>query len=207
MIFENIKNIIFDLGGVILDIDFNLTVKAFEDIGILNASELFLMPETKKVFDDFEKGLFSATEFRTKIRSYSTKNISDREIDFAWNKLLLNYDKKKIDCLIKLKETHKIFLLSNTNIIHYVDYNENLKHNFGIENLSELFHKTYYSHQIKMRKPDTNMYKLVVDENNILINETLFIDDLLVNIEAAKSIGLQTFHIENNQSFVELFER
>ena len=194
---NGIKNIVFDLGGVILDIDYNLTVKAFEDLGIPNFKEQYSKMSQSNLFDNIETGKISPVEFRDLIREVAQKTISDAEIDTAWNALILHLPQYRIEILKNLQVNYRLFLLSNTNKIHYDDYSEVIKRENGIEGLEPLFEKTYLSHEMGLRKPDPEIFQVVLSENNLVPKETLFIDDSPQHIASAKTLGIVAYHLEN----------
>ncbi len=202
---SNIKNIIFDLGGVILNIDYQLTANEFKKLGFNDYNSLFTKLSQNKIFDLLETGKISPKDFITELKNLSDKNISSQEIIYAWNAMLLDFPKKRIEILKSLKNKYRTFLLSNTNSIHLEAYNKTLKDTFGISDLSEILEKEYYSHIIGMRKPDLEIFKFVLTKNNLKPNETLFIDDSPQHIEAAKKLGIIAYHLTNNETICDLF--
>ena len=203
---NNYKNIIFDLGGVILNIDYSLTEKAFSKLGISDFKTLFSQAQQTQLFDNYEKGFLTSNNFRTELKKYLQKNISDAEIDSAWNAILLDLPKERIDLLKKLKTTHRTFLLSNTNDIHIETFNQYLQKEFAMPDLSSLFEKEYLSYKIGMRKPDEEIFELVLEENNLIANETLFIDDSIQHVEAAKKLGINAYWLDvKKESILEIF--
>ena len=201
---NGIKNIIFDLGGVILDIDYNLTVKAFEKLGIPNFKAQYSKMSQSNLFDNIETGKISPEEFRNLIREVAEKDVTDAEIDHAWNALILHLPQYRIEILKKLQDNYRLFLLSNTNKIHYDDYSEVIKRENGIEGLEPLFEKTYLSHEMGLRKPNPEIFNVVLNENNLVAEETLFIDDSPQHIASAKTLGIDHYHLEN-EDIGELF--
>ncbi len=194
-ILNNIDNIIFDLGGVILEIDIDIIKKGFISLGFSDLESSFELFKHNQIFQKFEKGQIEPQVFRNEIRKACPKPFSDSQFDEVWNSVILNYPPKNIQLLKNLQKKYATFLLSNTNEIHYNYYTEILKEKFGIKKLDLLFDKAYYSHISNMRKPDTEFFKLVLQENNLIPEKTLFIDDLKENIEAAKSSGIKTIHL------------
>ena len=204
---NNYKTIIFDLGGVILNIDYSLTEKAFSNLGISDFKSLFSQAQQTALFDNYEKGFISSADFRIELKKYLPKNISNSEIDHAWNAILLDLPKERIDFLKKIKTTHRTFLLSNTNDIHIQTFNQYLQKEFVIPNLSSLFEKMYLSYEIGMRKPDVEIFEFVLNENKLIASETLFIDDSIQHIEAAKRLGMNAYWLDvKKESVVQLFE-
>lgn len=202
---KNIKNIIFDLGGVLLNIDYNLCVEAFRKLGIKKFDSLYSKAKQNDLFDHFEEGKISSPDFRNKMRKFLKPNISDQQIDDAWNAMLLDFPQERLEILFSLKKNHKIFLLSNTNEIHIKKFSEILKRSFGWQNLSSVFEKEYFSHQIKMRKPHREIFELVLKENNLIAEETLFIDDSLQHIEGAMKTGINSLLLEKEKTILDLF--
>lgn len=191
-----IKNIIFDLGGVILDIDFDRTANAFKSLGINNFEVLYSKATQSKLFENLEKGNLSPDEFRQEIRSLTSINISDFQINEAWNAILLDFSTKRLKLLQEIAQNYNCYLLSNTNIIHYQEYQKNLRENHNIDGLESFFKKAYFSHEIGMRKPDKNIYEFILSDSKLNAEETLFIDDSIQNIQSAQKIGIKTLFID-----------
>lgn len=200
-----IKNIIFDLGGVLLNLDYALTTKAFQKIapGFGAFDAIYADQKDKKLFEDFETGAISAQPFREGIRSLLQNNVDDNTIDDAWNAMLLDFPIERLRLLENLRLKYRLFLLSNTNEIHLRAVNEILNKTFGLKDLSGIFEKEYYSHKIGMRKPNKEIFQLVISENKQDPSETLFIDDSAQHIEGGKSIGLQTFLMKKDKVLAE----
>jgi HAD superfamily hydrolase (TIGR01509 family) len=196
--FEGVKNIIFDLGGVIINIDYYNTIKAFEQLGIENAEVLYSQHNQTDLFDLLETGKISPTEFYSQLRKITGTKATDQQLQQAWNAMLLDFPQNIIDTLKKAKQKYKTFLLSNTNEIHYDEYTNRLKKQFGIKSLDFLFDKTYLSHQIGLRKPNKEAFELILNENNLQPEETLFIDDSLQHIEGASKVRLKTHWLKDN---------
>ncbi len=196
--FERIKNIIFDLGGVIINIDYHKTIKAFEKLGIKNAETLYSQHKQNDLFDLLETGKISPSEFYDRLREITGTNATNQQLEKAWNAMLLDFPEGITDTLKKAKAKYKTFLLSNTNEIHYRNYTKHLKKQFGTDNLGELFDKQYLSHRIGLRKPHKEAFELILKENNLNPAETLFIDDSIQHIEGAGKVGLKTHWLKDN---------
>ncbi|PKP36084.1 MAG: HAD family phosphatase [Bacteroidetes bacterium HGW-Bacteroidetes-15] len=193
---NSIKNIIFDLGGVILNIDYHLTINAFKALGLHSFDSLFTQANQIGLFDKLDKGLITPQEFRDEIRRITSSNITDSQIDKAWNAMLLDFPPSRLELLGRVKDGYRTFLLSNTNAIHIEDYNRILYNTFGVKNLSVFFEREYYSHLIHMRKPDAEAFELILNENKLKPEETLFIDDTLQHVEGARKVGIQAYHLD-----------
>ncbi|RFZ85328.1 HAD family phosphatase [Mucilaginibacter terrenus] len=191
---QNVKNIIFDYGNVIFNIDFRNAQQAFAKLGLPNAEEFYGHRQQDQIFDKFDRGEVSGDEFRSYIRQFiGDSNVTDKQIDDAWNSLLLGIAPGTHDLLLQLKGKYRTFLLSNINDIHYNYIMKYLKDEFNFDNNEHFFERTYYSHLQGKRKPEINFFQQVLDENNLIPQETLFIDDSPQHLEAAKTLGIQTF--------------
>ena len=203
------KNIIFDLGGVILTIDYKRTIEAFRNLGISNAEELYSKAAQSSLFDTLEKGLLSENNFFTAIRLLSDKPISNNQIKEAWNAILIGLPEENISVLEKLKNNHRLFLLSNTNSIHETAYKEMIVKQYGSFIFDELFEKMYLSHHVHMRKPEPEIFNYVLSDSNLDINETCFIDDSPQHVEGARGVGIRSYLLKNESigEFVDLLIR
>ncbi|WP_210490335.1 HAD family hydrolase [Rufibacter aurantiacus] len=195
MDFSSIKNIIFDLGGVIINIDYAKGTDALKAYGRTGANVDFSQKKQSELFDLYERGDISSEEFREGLRAEYFIEASDAQIDEAWNSLLLDIPAERIELLRELKKHYNLYLLSNTNAIHMLAFNKIVEDNFGIPSLDSLFDKTYYSHLVRMRKPGGEVFEHILAENGLKREETLFIDDSIQHIEGAKQVGLQTLHL------------
>lgn len=203
------KNIIFDLGGVIINLNGKKTIDAFGHLGenkfsqedikdFFYSSDFFLSYETGQIDDE---------EFREGIRKFLKKDISNQEIDDAWNAMLLDIPKERIDLIQNVAKNYNIFLLSNTNAIHIEGVEKSLVKSTGLTKLDLIFPKIYYSHQIKMRKPNAEIYDFVLKDSNLKAEETVFIDDNLQNVEGGKNLGIQAIFLDvNKNSVLDLFQ-
>ena len=205
---QNIKNIIFDYGNVIFLLDFQKLKEGWKSLSIDDPDTFFSHGVQEPIFDKFDRGLVSVSEFRNFIRNkIGNVDLADEKIDAAWNSLLLGVDDGTHDMLAELNKKYRTFLLSNINPIHYEYIMNYLKDEFGFENNEHLFEKTYYSHLIGIRKPDSAIFEKVLSENNLKPEETLFIDDIAANLEPAKALGIQTFMMTAPDTIQEFIKR
>lgn len=200
---QKIKNIIFDLGGVILNIDFRKTDEAFRLLGLENFSQHISQHHITDFFLQYETGKIDDIEFVDGIVKLIGKPAESEKIIEAWNALLLDFPPDRIELLKKLKSKYRIFLLSNTNSIHLKEFQQRLHDQFGVY-LEDLFEKAYYSHAVNLRKPGAEIFILVLKENNLDPSETLFIDDTESNFEEAKKLGIQIYHLKHGNSITEM---
>ncbi len=201
---NQIEAIIFDLGGVILNIDIEGTFSKFKDLGLGFGEKALELIKNNDVFIRFEIGEISPDQFRNELRKVSKYSFSMQEFDKVWNSMILDYPQENIYFLEKVKPNYRTFLMSNTNQIHFEYYSNTLFQNFGYQYLDELFEKAYYSHTSGMRKPNADFFLHILNENNLKAQNTLFIDDFAENIEAAKQLGLNTFHLINGSKISDL---
>lgn len=192
---KSIRNIIFDLGGVILNINPQLTIEAFRNLGWKDFYETNNLSLCKELFYNLEKGSSSPGAFRNNVRQMIADQKDDAEIDKAWTAMILDIPADRVRYLEKLKTSYRIFLLSNTNEIHRLKFHRDFESGFGYS-LYNLFERNFYSHEMGMRKPDPQIYIEALREADLNPEETLFIDDMKENIEAAGTLGMKVLHIQ-----------
>ena len=202
---QNIRKIIFDLGGVILDIDFSKTQQAFIDLGITNFAEMYGFTHVDSFFRQHEAGKITDEEFIASLQKMAGSSLGTDVIQKAWNALLIRFPAERIELLKKLRQKYRLFLLSNTNAIHVVEFQKIYSNTFQNGSLVDLFDKVYYSNEIGMRKPNAEIYEFVLKDSQLLPEETLFIDDSLPNVEGAKQVGIQAIHLKPGQTILDLF--
>jgi len=190
-----IRNIILDLGGVILELDVDRTIRAFHALGFpaLQSSDIIL--SKYPFFLEFETGKISEKEFIRKLMEIFVDHVSSMKVIDAWNAMILGFKSRSIQLLLDLQQKYRLFLLSNTNALHEVVYNNQLKEEHGIENLDRIFEKVYYSHELKMRKPDPAIFRHVLNDSSLLPGESLYVDDTLMHVETARSLGIRAHHL------------
>jgi len=191
---ENVENIIFDLGGVIMDIDVKETLKAFTQLGAKDIHRYFGHGFAASFFSDHESGRISDEVFLKEIKNLLGKEVKDETLTEAWNALLLNFPPERINLLKSLRSKYRIFLYSNTNAIHYRKFSEIYRNSFNNE-LEGLFEKAYFSHILGQRKPETAGFEQIVAENGLNPAKTLFVDDAIINVEGAMKTGLKGLYL------------
>ena len=202
---SNIDNIIFDLGNVLLNLDFEASIKAFHKLGLnealLNKQQAYADP----VFYKLEIGTIKPEVFRERIRQLlDNPEASDRQVDDAWYAMIRDIPPKRVEVLRRLRDSYKIYLFSNTNAIHIGRLLPDFKRKHGFD-FPALFDRTFYSHEIQARKPDSEAYQKVIGLSGVEPGKTLFIDDLEQNIRAAQEVGLKTFWLNEGLEMAELF--
>ena len=200
---KNIKTIIFDLGAVLLNINYQLTIIEFAKFGVKNSDSFYSKKVQTNLFNEIETGKISADSFLKSLQK-ETENASTNELRNAWNSMLLDLPKERIELLKKLKQDFPIYLLSNTNSIHISEFRKKLGET-KYQEFYNLFDKVYYSHEIGFRKPNKEAFQLILDENNLKANEVLFIDDSPQHIRGANKLGIQTHHLSDTEEVATLF--
>ena len=196
--------IIFDLGGVLIDIDYQATTSAFRDLGVTDFELHYNQLQQESLFDAFEKGEISGQHFINKLMNNVPKGITPNQIVSAWNAMLGNFPLKKIELLKRVREKHTIFLLSNTNAIHMPIVYKNWNKVSTIP-FSEAFDQVFLSFEIGRRKPDIETFQWVLHKNNLNPEKTLFIDDSPQHIAGAEKAGLKTHFYKSEEEFYALF--
>ncbi len=203
---EDVKNIIFDLGNVLIDIDESASVRRFDQLLDLGQSA----EKVAAIYDlipPFEVGTLTEKEFVDAIREIGyKKDVSDQQLIDAWNEMLLGIARQRWMMLDYLRYSYKLYVLSNTNETHLRWVNTYLHNTYQKDSLNPYFDKIYLSHEIGRRKPDASTFSWVCDDAGIEPHQTLFIDDRLENIEGAQSIGLKTYLHPEGSEIVEVLK-
>lgn len=194
---SRIKNIVFDLGDVILNIDVPLASDNFGKLSGKEQHEVLTLFKEKELFRLFETGLVDEEAFRNMIREVlEFPDWSEEIIDTAWNSLLLDIPPARIELIKELGKNYRLFLLSNTSSIHIKEVNKILHAASGVEKLDDLFEKVYLSYEMGKMKPDPAIYLQVLEESGLVAEETLFLDDNADNITAASKLGIDTILVQ-----------
>ena len=205
----SVRNIIFDFGGVLCDLDIDLTKKKFEEFGPPRDASNTTPEEAGKAFgrlvEELETDRITAAGFRNAIRSHYLRPLTDTQIDHAWNALLGDIPEHRIRLLEKIRGTYRIFLLSNSNRIHYDHYLARFTGQFGYAGFDDLFEKAWFSFNIGMKKPDREIFEFVLAQHRLNPGETLFIDDTLMHVEGAAVSGIQGYHLKPGEEVTRLF--
>jgi putative hydrolase of the HAD superfamily len=192
---QGIKNIIFDLGGVIINLNNQLTENAFVSMGAKPFREYFGHGHAASFFSDYEVGKIDDRQFIDAIKELTGLSVPDEKIISAWNALLLDFPVERIQLLKELRKCYRIFLFSNTNALHLAALQKIYQDSFGEEKLDAHFERTYYSHLMGMRKPERASFEYILRENQLKGGETLFVDDALINVEGAEAAGLRGLYL------------
>jgi putative hydrolase of the HAD superfamily len=200
-----IKNIIFDFGGVILDIDPQLTINEFINLGLKDPERLLTSGFMEDIAAKFERGILTPEVFRTKLRNFLQVDATDQQLDEAWNALLFDIPSERIAVIEQVKKHYLTLLLSNSNEIHYDLFVRDLQLRFGYREFDELFHKAYFSFDLHLSKPNPEVYEFVINQHELDPAKTLFIDDREDNIEVAQQLGFKTYLLQKPERVRDLF--
>lgn len=187
-----LKNIVFDLGGVLLDIDYGKTKHSFEELGFNQFDKMYTQYSADMLFSDLETGNISNDHFLEYLVKAADGKITPAQITRAWNAMLGSFRIPSLDFLEVLSKKFRLYLLSNTNAIHLQAFNEAFKKETGKASLDAYFTRAYYSSNIGYRKPNEDVFEFILKDAGIKADETLFIDDSFNNIETAKKLGFKT---------------
>ncbi|HVV69361.1 MAG TPA: HAD family phosphatase [Gammaproteobacteria bacterium] len=200
-----IKNLIFDLGGVILNIESALTRQAFTRLGVPDLDILFPHNHGIELFSAYETGKISSESFRKHLKALMhIDDLSDSDFDTAWNAMLLDLPPENLAYIKQLSQHYRTFLFSNTNEIHLTEVLNIAQRCCGVESFADYFEREYYSFRMGMSKPDPASYLEILRQNQLLAEETLFIDDNADNIAGASSVGIQVLHLKNPMKLTEV---
>ncbi|HEX8041782.1 MAG TPA: HAD family phosphatase [Chryseosolibacter sp.] len=206
MLVPSVKNLIFDLGGVILDLSVDHTLSSFAGLSGMAKEKVHELYYSTPGFLEYEKGQMDDTTFRNFIRETYCISCGDPEIDQCWNAMLRGIPAARLNLLTRLQKEFRVFLLSNTNSIHIQHINEvMLPNGNGSASLDTYFHKAYYSHRMGKRKPDADIFEQVLEENHLVPEQTLFLDDYAINLEGARSVGIKTVHVTSPDLILDYF--
>lgn len=201
----NIKNIVFDLGNVLLNLDFDASIQSFQKLGLNSAVVSRQQAYADPIFYELETGKTSPEEFRKRVRQIlNNAEVSDQQIDDAWCAMIRDVPAKRVELVKKLSKNFQVYLFSNTNAIHINRLHTEFREMYGIE-FPSLFVKDFYSHELHERKPDLASYTKVIELSGIIPSETLFVDDLEKNIKGAEKAGLKTFWLKDGMEVAEVF--
>jgi HAD superfamily hydrolase (TIGR01509 family) len=200
---QPVQNIIFDLGGVLLNLDTLRTRNAFIELGITQIDDLFRIGHADSFFKEYEIGTISDAEFVEAARKLTHPGTSPQAIIDAWNIMLLDFPEERVAFLNQLKTRYRLFLFSNTNALHLQSFQKSYSTVYGTA-LDDHFEKAWYSHVINLRKPDVAAFQYVIRDSHLDPAATLFIDDALINVEGARAAGLQAIHLAPGTSILDL---
>lgn len=202
---KGIKNLIVDFGGVLIDLDRQRCLENFRELGLPDVEHTLDLYHQQDFFQQYERGLISSADFRNVIREKIGKDVDDARIDAAWNSFLVSIPTYKLDLLLALRKDYVVYLLSNTNEIHWkwsCEYAFPYK-TFRVE---DYFEHIFLSYEMKMAKPDEEIFRKVLDDAGLDPKETFFIDDSEANCMTARSLGISTYVPKAGEDWSHLFK-
>ncbi|MCL3849679.1 MULTISPECIES: HAD family phosphatase [Parabacteroides] len=202
-----IKNIVFDLGGVLIDLSHDQAVRRFEEIGVVDAAQLLDPYEQKGIFLEVENGMITADEYCQKLREHTGKDLSYEEIKHAWLGFIVDVPQYKLDHLLKLREHYNVYLLSNTNPIIQEGWARTDQFSAAGRPIGDYFDKMYTSYEVGVTKPDRKIFDYMIADSGLIPSETLFVDDAKSNVEVGRSLGFQTYQPANGEDWREAVDK
>lgn len=188
--------LILDLGGVLIDVDYEATARAFAEHGVSHFDRAYSKAKQTDIFDRFETGELSPSGFRSAVRDLLSTDLDDAAIDRCWNAMLGTIPPERIELVDRLAQRYQLLLLSNTNAIHVPAFEAIIQRDLGIADFKGLFHGAYYSCELGMRKPDADIFRHVTARHRATPQRTLFVDDSPQHVEGARKAGLKAEHLE-----------
>ncbi|MFA7272428.1 MAG: HAD family phosphatase [Crocinitomicaceae bacterium] len=194
MINNHVKAILFDLGGVLINLDYQKTIAAFESLGINNFQEIYSQAQQNHLFDDLETGKISSFHFINRLLDLLPQGCNPNQVVFAWNAMILDFPAHRLEFLQKLSQKYELYLLSNTNDLHMEKVRRELKKSSEMP-LEHYFKTVFLSQEIKDRKPNASIFEHVSRTIGFPPEQILFVDDSIQHIESAQKLGYQVIHL------------
>ncbi len=195
------------MGGVIIDLDINKTIAEYNKLSHYPFENIYTQAKQTNLFNEFDKGKISTEKFFGELRKEINFTGDDMSLLYAWNAMLLDVPEDRLDTLVDAKQNYNTFLLSNTNEPHIAMFEHDLYHKHGVKNFEDYFDKVYYSCRVGMRKPDKEIFELVLNDNKLIADETVFIDDSIQHIQGAGSCGINAYLLQNKMEVGELLKQ
>jgi glucose-1-phosphatase len=197
--------LIFDLGNVIIDIDYHRSFKLLKSL--LSNSFDFKVDSfyTTDFHQAYEKGEIDSPTFRNEVRNYFQQNWDDQKVDELWNSLLGKIPRERLDLISKLKQSYQVGVLSNTNEIHIDAVYKMLERDFGMKRFEPLFDRVFYSHEMGLAKPSAEIYQKMLQDLDTSADRVVFFDDLEANVKGAASVGIQAVHVTGPNVIFDFF--
>lgn len=199
--------LIFDIGNVIVDIDYIRPVAEFQKLTAVDFAEIASYNRDHKLFDTYEKGKLTEAAFHGELRRFLRPGVTDQEILDAWNSILIAYPEHKLQLLQQLKANYRVLALSNINETHVRELDRVARERLGVTAFSDFFHKAYYSHEMGLRKPEKEIYQEVLRAENLNPARTFFVDDLAENVASALQVGLDAYQLTERDHLKQLLQQ
>jgi glucose-1-phosphatase len=205
-ILQGIDAIIFDFGNVFIDLDYPKVIRRFSEVAKKNEKLIEELVVTNPILQEFEVGAVAPDEFRWKVNNLLGTSLMDDDFDDIWNSMLKEVPPHRMEMLLKVGEKYKTYILSNSNVLHEIAFDEMILEATGKESLRDFVNDVYFSHEIGLRKPNQDCYQHVIEDIDNYASRMLFLDDRLDNVEAARQSGMKAIQILNpDQQLKELF--
>ena len=195
---KEIKNIIFDFGGVVYDVRYENMAEELARRGVVDAEKFYGRDHQTREMDLFEMGLMPVGEFRDYVRRSTGMPFSDGDVDDVMNAMLIGLPDGRVELLRSLKGRYRCFLFSNTNAIHYDCFYRQMMEGYGYDVFEECFEACYFSHTLHLRKPARDGFAYILERHGLRAEETLFIDDNAPNLAGAREMGMHTYHLRGD---------
>ena len=202
---QGIKTLIVDFGGVLIDLDRQRCIDSFIELGLPHVESMLDMCHQHDFFLQHEKGMLTDEEFRAEIHRRIPRPVSDEQIDTAWNRFLVGVPAYKLDFLLQLRSYYTVYLLSNTNGIHWQWALQNV-FNYKGHRIEDFFERIFLSFEMKMVKPDPEIFLFFLAETGLNPSETLFIDDAESNCRTARALGIHTYMPQLHEDWRSIFK-
>lgn len=203
---REIKNVIFDLGGVIINLDTNRTIAEFNRLSSIPFETLYTQAGQSDLFNLFDKGKISDFDFFSQLRKQIRYEGQEVDLLYAWNAMLLDVPSERLDLLVRMKQKYNTYLLSNTCEPHIAAFERELYVEHGVKNFNDYFDRVYYSCRMGMRKPDKEIFKHVLKENELVPEQTIFIDDSIQHVKGAGACGINAYLLPKNMEVGQLIQ-
>lgn len=204
--FSGIEAIAFDIGDVLVDISYDQTVSRFQSLSNFDFQKVLGYSKQFELFNQYERGELTTSDFIAQLKKYLREDVTEEQIQAAWNGMLVHFPPRKIDLLMRLKSQYRLFALSNINELHVNEVNRRIQLMYGVSPFASFFEEAIYSNEVGMRKPEARIYEYLIKKANIAPANILFIDDKLENIKAAEILGISTIHLTDRNKLLSIFE-
>lgn len=204
---QGIDAIIFDIGNVLIDLDYPQVIRQLSRRAQKNQHNLDKLVVDSKVLRAFELGQIGPDRFREEVAKLLGCKLAESEFEQIWNSMLKEVSRERMSKILKIKQRYKTYILSNTNLTHELAFEEKVLEATGRPSIRDFVEQAFFSHEIGMRKPDAECFEFVIDEIDLYPSRMLFLDDRLENVQAAKKAGMKSFQIQQpDKQLSEIFQ-
>lgn len=205
---QPIKNIIFDFGNVLFDLELGAISRELKQLTGSQFESIKNKLDQSGVFQLYETGGITTEEFVDTLCRAARPVLEPERVIYAWNSIFVGMPRERFDRVLELRQHYQVFLLSNINDLHARWIDDYLWREHNMEDFqARYFDAVYYSHLIRLRKPDREIYEYVLADAELVPEESVFIDDLEENIETARQLGIRTIHKTPDLDIMQLMGR